>query len=460
MQEVMVSDSVKKVGLMEWNLDEEGCLRVGGAERIPDYSCGSYPAPPWQEVRESIRAVIIGEGVTQIGLHAFEGCGRLSRVQLPSSLTRIHAYAFKDCASLKELEAGGRSFRYIYDNSAPPVKARLKKDEDSEVIFGVGTFSGTPWGREAYPEGYRQEDRLLIWFGSRREIVIPEGVTALGKFAFMDVEADSLILPKSLSQIEDLAFSGSRIRSIRFSRDATPASMGNFAFAGAKTEEVIFPARQVQVPFFAADPVMHWGETAHRRELPDGTAVKEWVRKKGKHDYLTERYRVTAASPREGESFRRLLVSRKKPVYHKDGTVTGFYGRDRIDVGKSLYRRLVMGLCLIVVYCENGRVVYVRSLLWHDYEEAAEEYIMFPARSEDDMFYWKDDFGWRGRYEIENGFDSTDGEKLMAEGTLRILPKGTHEEWFVSPELDAFGGRLESEVAQAFLKNNPDIRWI
>ena len=85
---------------------------------------------------------------------------------------------------------------------------------------------------------------------------------------------------------------------------------------------------------------------------------------------------------------------------------------------------------------------------------------MFPARSEDDMFYWKDDFGWRGRYEIENGFDSTDGEKLMAEGTLRILPKGTHEEWFVSPELDAFGGRLESEVAQAFLKNNPDIRWI
>lgn len=53
--------------------------------------------------RKLIRSVIIPEGITEIGDHAFDGCCKLETVELPQSLTCIGAYAFYNCSKLSKI---------------------------------------------------------------------------------------------------------------------------------------------------------------------------------------------------------------------------------------------------------------------------------------------------------------------------------------------------------------------
>lgn len=46
---------------------------------------------------------VIPDGVTEIGLGAFEGCTSLKSVTIPDSVTKIGCYAFNGCASLKSV---------------------------------------------------------------------------------------------------------------------------------------------------------------------------------------------------------------------------------------------------------------------------------------------------------------------------------------------------------------------
>ena len=45
-------------------------------------------------------SVIIPDGVTEIGSHAFDGCTNLISVTIPDSVTKIRDYAFRKCKSL------------------------------------------------------------------------------------------------------------------------------------------------------------------------------------------------------------------------------------------------------------------------------------------------------------------------------------------------------------------------
>lgn len=53
---------------------------------------------------EMLEEVIVPEGVEEICDHTFSGCVRLSRVVLPSTITRIGSEAFKGCEALKEID--------------------------------------------------------------------------------------------------------------------------------------------------------------------------------------------------------------------------------------------------------------------------------------------------------------------------------------------------------------------
>ena len=60
--------------------------------------------PPWQEDYASqIHTVRIGEGVTDIGRNAFQGCSNLTSVNIPSSVEYINAFAFDKCDNLKDV---------------------------------------------------------------------------------------------------------------------------------------------------------------------------------------------------------------------------------------------------------------------------------------------------------------------------------------------------------------------
>ena len=74
-------------------------LTISGTGEMMD----CYKAIPWTAYRDSIKNVVIEEGVTKIGEFAFYGCTEMSDVTIPASVEIIGRYAFEGCIGLEYL---------------------------------------------------------------------------------------------------------------------------------------------------------------------------------------------------------------------------------------------------------------------------------------------------------------------------------------------------------------------
>lgn len=132
--------------------------------------------------------LVIPEGCTKIGSYAFKETD-ISKVTLPSTLTTIGASAFEICHSLVEVYSNapkiGRSMFYDCDE--------LQKITLNNVIeIGESAFCN-PNG------GISKVDSL----------VLPEGLTTIGSYAFTRMQITSLVLPSTLTNIGNSVFTGS-----------------------------------------------------------------------------------------------------------------------------------------------------------------------------------------------------------------------------------------------------------
>ncbi len=67
---------------------------------MADYLVNQYV--PWYLYKSDIKKVVVENGVTSIGDHAFYGCSSLTSIDIPNNVTSIGEYAF-NCYSLKEI---------------------------------------------------------------------------------------------------------------------------------------------------------------------------------------------------------------------------------------------------------------------------------------------------------------------------------------------------------------------
>jgi len=79
---------------LKWHLTDYGVLTISGKGIMKDYTSWS----PW--IYDSVKRVIIADGVTTIGDNAFNGCSSLTSVTIPNSVTTIGWRAFSGCSSL------------------------------------------------------------------------------------------------------------------------------------------------------------------------------------------------------------------------------------------------------------------------------------------------------------------------------------------------------------------------
>ena len=85
---------------VKWTLDSEGLLTITGEGAMTDYD---EEFPQWRNL--SPTKVVIGEGVTTIGIFAFSGCKGLTSVEIPTSVTSIGDGAFTQCTGLTKIES-------------------------------------------------------------------------------------------------------------------------------------------------------------------------------------------------------------------------------------------------------------------------------------------------------------------------------------------------------------------
>ena len=173
-----------------WKLDAEGTLTISGAGRMYDYE---WPAdrggttPPWlaNKYRNSIRALHVEQGITYIGRCAFDSCGNLSDVTLPTSLRIIGQCAFNDCTALRSIQL-------------PEGLTTIMEDAFNAAGLVSITFPSTLG--ELRDGAFMNCEKL-------QSLRLPEGLTTIGNWAFYcNPNISSIYIPASVTTIGEEAF--------------------------------------------------------------------------------------------------------------------------------------------------------------------------------------------------------------------------------------------------------------
>lgn len=186
-----------------------------------------------------LRNVILPEGVAEVGKKAFSQCDNLETVTLPASVSSIGEDAFALCRKLKNVVVNPGSYAeqyclasnlpYMTGEAAPeatpvPVQSSIAEREKnpcgkdlSWIMEEDGTLRISGTGRMDNYEQVREEtdqDGTVPVTGSSApwndrdimRVVVEEGVTSIGSYAFENCAMMELSLPSTLTSVGDGAF--------------------------------------------------------------------------------------------------------------------------------------------------------------------------------------------------------------------------------------------------------------
>ncbi|MBR5975011.1 MAG: leucine-rich repeat domain-containing protein [Clostridiales bacterium] len=192
-----------------WVLNE-GTLTIRGTGAMDSFTSPSVV--PWAADKANITAVVIEDGVTSIGQHAFEDCANLSSINIADSVTTIGYCAFKKCSSLTSvaLPAGITTIdsQLFYESGLTSIDlsgvANLTSIPSS-TFYGCASLETI-----TLPASISSiEESAFYGCSSLQSITIPENVKGIGTNAFSYCTSLSTVsLSEGLETIGYGAFHG------------------------------------------------------------------------------------------------------------------------------------------------------------------------------------------------------------------------------------------------------------
>lgn len=132
-----------------------------------------------------LESVVIPEGVTSMGTHAFYSCINLSSIQLPDALSEIPDYCFNECTALQNVN----------------LPAKLTR-------IGSHAFYKCAMGSIALPSGVKEIATYAFSNCSGlTSVQFNEGLTTIGTYAFQSCKLlANFTLPSTLTSLGESAF--------------------------------------------------------------------------------------------------------------------------------------------------------------------------------------------------------------------------------------------------------------
>ena len=171
--------------------------------------------------------------ITEIGGNAFQGCSGLTNITLPSSITKIGYHAFYDCSGLTSLNLpdgitsiGDNAFEGCSGLTSLNLPAGITRISDYAFYGCSGLTSlNLPAGITEIGNG------AFYGCSGLTSLNLPAGITSIGYEAFCGCSGlTSLNLPAGITSIGNYAFNGcSGLTSLNLPASIT--SIGNYAFS-------------------------------------------------------------------------------------------------------------------------------------------------------------------------------------------------------------------------------------
>lgn len=215
-----------------WAITEDNVLYVSGTGAIPDN-------PSWSSSISGVTEVVVGEGITEIGVYTFSGCTSLQTVSLPDGLEVIDNYAFSNCYSVSRIEipdsvttigscafynCDGLTAVYIPESVETISASSYSYSPFYECVATLKIYCEAetkPEGWGGYWNYYSRSYALSTYFGSSR--------TDYEFWSTLDTTAESIEIPEEIGSIPSKAFyNRSNLKSVTIPESVT--SIGTNAF--------------------------------------------------------------------------------------------------------------------------------------------------------------------------------------------------------------------------------------
>ena len=219
-------------GNLTWKLDADGTLTISGTGAMKDYDYYNNPSPASQK-KDSVKKVVIEDGVTSIRNSAFYDCNSLTSITIPNSVTSIGDSAFSNCYYLTNITIPN-SVTSI-ENYAFRSCSSLTSITIPDSVTSIGKlafYSCDSLTSITISNSVTSiEERAFAYCSRLTSITIPDSVTSIGEAAFAGCSSlTSITIPDSVTSIGEYAFqSCSRLTSITIPDSVT--SIGEYAFS-------------------------------------------------------------------------------------------------------------------------------------------------------------------------------------------------------------------------------------
>lgn len=198
-----------------WHFGKDtGTLTINGSGAMNNYS-NATPSP-WNQHKDVITKVVIGDGITSIGTYAFSGYSNLKTVELPETVTKIDNYAFENNTKLTDINL--KNVGIIGDYAF----------QQCTGLTSVVLESANTIGKWAF---WKCSGVKSVSLGSENA-----KVTSVGLRAFQDCEALETVAFNNVGQIGTYAFSGTALKTADL---RTVSQIDDTAFAGVKTLQTV-----------------------------------------------------------------------------------------------------------------------------------------------------------------------------------------------------------------------------
>ena len=169
-----------------WTLDDEGTLTIDGSGPMTDYANKG----PWFSSRDSIKEIVIGDGITHIGNSAFFYLEAVRSITIGSSVETIGDYSFLNCSGVSSLvipdnvkRIGIQSFGRCYALRSVIIGSgvnyigpyNFKESGDlTTITFLCHSFTSDDYGN------WSSNTYYFSFLTDRTTVYLPEGFTVQG----------------------------------------------------------------------------------------------------------------------------------------------------------------------------------------------------------------------------------------------------------------------------------------